>query len=41
MDANAAMQNLLDDSNKDRFGFSHDEVSLSDAFNLRNLKFKE
>ena len=35
------MSQLLDDSNKDKFGFSHDEMSLHDAFTLKPIKFRE
>lgn len=41
MDAQQAMSNLLDDSHRDRFGFSADELSLTEAFTLKNLKFRE
>lgn len=41
MDADKALANLLDDSHRDRFGFSADELSLTEAFTLKNLKFRE
>jgi hypothetical protein len=36
------MKTLHDDHNKgDKFGFTHDEMSLHDAFTLNPLRFKE
>jgi hypothetical protein len=40
-DPSSTIAQMLDDSNKDKHGFSQDEMSLHDAFTLKPVKFRE